>query len=193
MTAAERSLVTTLWLVLFVAGAGAMACARWTRPIADGDEALAGGQWDRALGAYAHAERRFDRAPVTRQFLARDYNRVVANQLWLYYRTERYDDLIAKAERAPDGAAPHFWSGLACLAKGQAETGPEAQLGWLIRSEEELRRAVEAAPADWDTKFDFELVTRLTAGLRKQPKTPPNQLMQVLRPQPGTKPARRVG
>ena len=57
------------------------------------------------------------------------------------------------------------------------------------------RRAVEAAPDDWDTKFDFEMVTRLAAELRKQPKTPPNQLMQLLRPQPkpGAKPVRRVG
>src|SRR5439155_279360 len=53
----------------------------------------------------------------------------------------------------------------------------------------------DAALADWDTKFDFEMVTRLAAELRKQPKTPPNQLMQLLRPQPkpGAKPVRRVG
>ena len=65
----------------------------------------------------------------------------------------------------------------------------------LTRAEEELRRAVEAAPDDWDTKYDFEMVTTLAAELRKQPKTPPNQLMQLLRPQPrpGAKPVKRVG
>jgi hypothetical protein len=53
----------------------------------------------------------------------------------------------------------------------------------------------DAALADWDTKYDFELVTKLAAELRKQPKTPPNQLMQLLRPQPkpGAKPVKRVG
>jgi tetratricopeptide (TPR) repeat protein len=195
MTAARRSLVTTLWVALLLAGAVAVAAARWTGPIADADEALAAGHWDRALAGYARAEGRFDRMPVSRQILRRDYDRLVANQLWLYYRMQRYDELIARAERAPEGAAPHFWSGLALLAKGQADARPEGQLGWLTRSEEELRRAVEAAPADWDTKFDFELVTRLAAALRKQPKIPPGQLMQVLRPQPkiGTKPVRRVG
>ena len=58
-----------------------------------------------------------------------------------------------------------------------------------------FRRAAEATPDDWDTKYDFELVTKLAAELRKQPKTPPNQLMQLLRPQPkpGAKPVKRVG
>ena len=90
---------------------------------------------------------------------------------------------------------PHFWSGCALFEKARAEEKPEARLSWMSRAEEELRRAVESAPDDWDTKYDFELVTRLAAELRRQPKTPPNQLMQLLRPQPkaGARPARRVG
>jgi len=98
-------------------------------------------------------------------------------------------------DRAPGGAMPHFWSGCAFFAKALAEEKPEARLGWMSRAEEELRRALEAAPDDWDTKYDFELVTRLAAELRKQPKTPPSQLMRLLRPQPqgGAKPVRRVG
>ena len=81
------------------------------------------------------------------------------------------------------------------IHKARAEKNPEARLGWLSRSEEEFRRAVEAAPDDWDTKFDYELTGRLAAELRKQPKNPPNQLMQLLRPQPkmGPKPPKRVG
>ena len=41
----------------------------------------------------------------------------------------------------------------------------------------------------------FELTTRLAAELRKQPKTPHNQLMQLLRPEPkaGARPVKRVG
>ena len=99
------------------------------------------------------------------------------------------------APRAPDAAAPHFWSGLAFYAKSRGDGTPDEQFGWLSRAEEELRRAVEAEPADWDAKYDFELVTRLAAALRKSPKVPPNQLMQLLRPQPrpGTKPGRHIG
>ena len=103
--------------------------------------------------------------------------------------------MIEKAQQSPDAAAPHFWAGLAFFAKSRGDGKPEEQLGWLTRAEEELRRAVEAAPDDWDTKYDFELVTRLASALRKQPKVPPNQLMQLLRPQPRAtgKPGERVG
>ena len=195
MTPAIKSIGSAVMVVVFVAGGGALAYARWTRPVAEADQALADGRFEPALASYARAEARFDRAAAAKQLFAAEYDRVVANQLWLLYRLERYDETIEKAERAPDGAMPHFWSGCAFFEKGRAEQKPEARLGWLSRSEEEFRRAVEAAPGDWDTKYDFELVTRLAAELRKQPKTPPNQLMQLLRPQPkaGAKPVKRVG
>ena len=101
MTTAMKSIGATFLIVLLLAGVAAVGYARWTRSIADADQALAGGQWDQALAAYAEAEARFDRVPrpgVRR----RDYTRVVGNQLWLLYRLQRYDDLIDKAERSPE-------------------------------------------------------------------------------------------
>src|SRR2546423_4163218 len=195
MTAATKSLAYGVMALLLLCGGAALAYGGWTMPIAEGDRAIADGQLDRALAAFSHAEQRFDRLAVAKQLFAGDYHRVVENELWAMYRLGRYDDTIEKADRAPDGAAPHFWSGCAFFEKAVAEEKPEARLGWMTRAEEELRRAVESHPDDWDTKYDFELVTRLAAELRKQPKTPPNQLMQLLRPQPkaGAKPARRVG
>jgi len=182
-------------VVLLLLGCAALAYARWTRPVADADAALDAGDYPRALANYSVGEARFDRLPPIKQALTAEYNRVVSNELWLLYRLERYDETIDKAERAPEGAQPHFWSGCTFFDKARTEEKPEARLGWLSRAEDEFRRAVEASPDDWDTKFNFELTTRLAAELRKQPKTPPNQLMQLLRPEPkaGARPAKRVG
>jgi tetratricopeptide (TPR) repeat protein len=190
-----RSAGAAATVLALVAGSSALAYARWTRPSADGDAALADGRYEEALASYARAETRFDRLAAAKEFFAADYSHVMANQLWLLYRLQRYDETIDKAQRAPEGALPHFWSGCAFFEKARAEEKSEPRLAWLARAEEELRHAVEAAPDDWDTKFDFEMVMRLAAELRKQPKTPPNQLMQLLRPQPkpGAKPIRRVG
>jgi tetratricopeptide (TPR) repeat protein len=193
--AAVKSLLLGAMVLVLVAGGAALAYARWTDPIAEGDRAIAGGDVERALAAYGRAEARFDRIGAVRQIFADDYAHVIASELWALYRLGRFDDAIEKADRAPDAAQPHWWSGCALFEKARGEEKPEARLGWMTRAEEELRRAVESAPDDWDTKYDFELVTRLAAELRKQPKTPPNQLMQLLRPQPkaGIKPSRRVG
>jgi len=195
MTRWTRSAGGAAMVLALVAGSSALAYARWTRPAADADAALADGRYDEALASYVRAETRFDRLAAAKEFFAADYGHVMASQLWLLYRLQRYDETIDKAQRAPEGALPHFWSGCAFFEKARAEEKPESRLAWLTRAEEEFRRAVEAAPDDWDTKFDFEMVTRLAAELRKQPKTPPNQLMQLLRPQPkpGAKPVRRVG
>jgi len=179
----------------FAAGCTALAYARWTAPIAGGDAALAGARYDEALARYADAEARFDRLAAARRLFDGDYRHVVATQLWILHRLQRYDEIIDKAQRAPESALPHFWAGCAFFEKARREPHAELRLAWLTRAEEEFRRAVEANPADWDTKYDFELATRLATELRKQPKTPPNQLMQLLRPQPkpGAKPVKRVG
>jgi tetratricopeptide (TPR) repeat protein len=194
MTPARRS-VGALSVVLLLIGATALSYARWSRPIDDGDAALARGDAEAALASYAAAADRFDAHPLLRQVFARDYARVAGARLAIEYRLERYDAVLSDAERAPAAAAPHFWSGLALFAKSRSDERPEDQNAALMRAEDELRQAVEAAPADWDAKYDFELVTRLAAALRKQPHTPPDELMQLLRPQPrsGTKPPRRVG
>jgi len=195
MTAMARSAGAAAMLLALLAGCSAITYARWTGPVARGDAALADGRYEEALASYAAAEARFDRFAAAKEFFAADHAHVMANQLWVLHRLQRYDETIEKAQRAPERALPHFWSGSAFFEKARAEERPDPRLGWLTRAEEEFRRAVEAAPADWDTKYDFELVTKLAAELRRQPKTPPNQLMQLLRPQPkpGAKPVKRVG
>ena len=195
MTRWARAAAAATMVLMLVAGIAALAYARWTRPVADGARALADGRYDQALASYADAETRFDRFTAAKEFFAADYDHVMASQLWLLYRLQRFDETIDTAQRAPESALPHFWSGCAFFEKARAEDKPDPRLGWLTRAEEEFRGAVEASPDDWDTKYDFELVTKLAAELRKQPKTPPNQLMQLLRPQPrpGAKPVKRVG
>jgi len=181
-------------VLVLMLGVTALAYGQWTRAIDEGDEALAAGHLDAALASYATAEARFDRLPAAKQLFAADYDHAVSNELSARYRLGRYDEVIERSEHAPESTSPHFWSGCAFFQKATVEEKPDARLGWLGRAEDELHKAVEAAPEDWDTKYDFELTTRLAAELRKQPKTPPKQLMQLLRPPtPAGKPTKRVG
>jgi len=194
MTPLARAAAAVTMVLMLLAGGFAIAYARWMRAAADGDAALAAGRYEQARMSYADAEARFDRFAAAKELFAGDYSHVMANHLWILYRLQRYDETVDTAQRAPESALPHFWAGSAFFEKARAEPKPDPRLGWLTRAEDEFRRALEAEPADWDTKYDFELVTKLAAELRRQPKTPPNQLMQLLRPQPkpGAKPVKRV-
>jgi tetratricopeptide (TPR) repeat protein len=189
-----KSVGAALAVCALMAGIALLAYARWTRDLNRADEALAAGRLEEALASYVAAELRFDRTPAARRMFAAEYERTVANHLWVLYRLKRFDETIDLAERAPASALPRFWSGCAFFQKGVQEEKPDTRLGWLSRAEEEFRKAIEVTPEDWDTKYDFELTSRLVAQLRKQPKTPPRQLMQLLRPpSPTGKPARSVG
>jgi len=189
-----KTLGAALVIVLFLAGVSLVAYSRWTRPIAHADAALADGRLDEAIAGYRTSETRFDQLPAARQLFGSEYARAYGNHLWALYRAKRYDEVIDLADRGPADASPHFFSGCAFFVKGSAEEQPETRLGWFTRAEEEFHKALETAPEDWDTKYDFELTSRLASELRKQPKTPPKQLMQLLRPpQTGVKQQRRVG
>ena len=189
-----RALGSTLVVILLLAGVTLIGYARWSATLADADTALAEGRLEPAIAGYQAAESRFDAVPAVKQLVAREYTRAVENHLWALYRLKRYDEVIDLAQKAPIDASPHFWSACAFFQKANVEEKPEARLGWLTRAEEEFRKAVEESPEDWDTKYDFELTTRLSAELRKQPNTPPKQLMQLLRPPtPGAKTPRRTG
>ena len=187
-----KHLGTAAVLVVLVLGAAAMGYSRWSRDISDGDAALAAGDFDKAIASYASAEARFAKVPSTRRLFAADYHHVASNHLYALYHQGRVDDLIEMAEKSPEEAHPHFWAGCAYFLKAQLEEESDSALAWLTRAEEAFKKAVAAAPEDWDTKYDYELTTRLAAALRKEPKAPPKQMMQLLRPPTGAKPVRRV-
>lgn len=189
-----KTLAVAVVILMLIAGGTLIAYARWTGGLDEADAALAAGNLEQAIAAYDRVESRFEQTPAAKQLFRREHARATRNRLWALYEMKRYDDTIAAAERAPAEAGPFFWSGCAFFIKARLEEKPEARIGWLARAEEQFRKAVDASPDDWDTKFNYELTTRLLAELRKQPKTPPKQLMQLLRPPTtGSKVQRRVG
>jgi hypothetical protein len=189
------SVLWSLAVLGFVCGLVLVGVVQWSQPLEEGERALRQGNLDAALAHYAASEARFDRLPLTRQIMPRAYLGSISNQLWAQYQLNQYDAIIEKAAVSPTSAATHFWAGCALFQKGTKEEDPQARIGWLNRAEGEFRSALELEPADWDTKFNYELTRRLLLQLQKQPKTPPSQLLQLLRPEPkaGAQPGKRVG
>jgi hypothetical protein len=192
------ALSPVLWLLsvlALVCGMGLVALAVWSQPLAEARKAADAGRLQEALERYAASEARFDRLPLTKELLPAAYRGSVATQLWIQYQLEQYDELLEKAAASPSIAPVHFWAGCALFAKARNEETAEARLAWLGRAADEFRTALERTPDDWDTKYNYELTRRLLEELRKQPKTPPKQMLQLLRPEPKAsgRPGRRVG
>jgi tetratricopeptide (TPR) repeat protein len=191
-----KSIGACLMVLLFLTGAAALAYSWWTRPVTSADRALGETQYERALAQYATMETRFDRVPFSKQLFTAEYNRLISNQLWLLYRLGRYDDTIEKAERAPEAANPHFWAGCAMFRELDPAQKPDEQQQWINRAQEEFRLAAEANPDDWDTKYNYELLTRLEKAITTKPKSITEKNLHLLRPQPfdpQNKPSKRVG
>lgn len=198
--AANRRRTARVWVWTFAAAALVSGIAlwwlsSWQRPMADAERAAAAGDWQQALERYAAAETRFNDWPVAQKLFPATYRASIANQLGAQYRMGNHDAVIEKSEAGPATAASHFWTGSALFAKSQAEQNPEARLGWIGRAVDEFKATLELEPDNWDAIYNYELTKRLFDELKKKPKTPPRQLLELLRPQPkeGPRPAKKAG
>ena len=194
----RRIASTLLWtaaIVTLAAGAGLFWFSGWRAPIVEGDAAAAAGDWTGALERYTAAEARFQQWPLAQRLFPATYRASLANQLAAQYRLGALDAVLEKADTIPATAASHFWAGSALFEKSKAEENADARLGFLGRATDEFKAALELRPDDWDFIYNYELARRLFDELRKKPKTPPKQLLELLRPQPkeGSKPVKRVG
>ncbi len=167
----------------------------WMRPLVQAQQAMTDGQYAAAQVHYARAEVRFNQIAAARQAFPALYRLSVDDQLYLMYRQGQLDQLLEKAATSPGTAGVHFWAGVAAYQKALAEQKNEGKIPWLGRAEDEFRKSLEQDRGNWDSKYNYEVAKRLLTELKKQPKTPPKQQMQLLRPQPKQtgEPAKRIG
>ena len=182
-------------IVALVLGVVLIWFSSWRQPLLDADAAATAGDWPRALERYAAAETQFNDWPLSQRMFPSVYRATLANQLAAHYRLGAVDAVIEKAETVPATAASHYWAGSALFDKSRAEENAESRISLLGRASDEFKAVLELEPENWDAIYNYELTKRLFEELRKKPKTPPKQLLELLRPQPkeGNKPVKRIG
>jgi hypothetical protein len=184
-------------LVAVLVGGSLLWLASWLAPLTEAEAAIRAGQLTDGLNGLRTAESRLARVPALQQLAPGVLGSVQANQVRLLYQMQRYDEAIEKAGDSTSVHGTHFWSGCALFARASAEDRSQSRLEWFERAEAEFRAALAASPADWDSKFNYELTRSLLNRLREQPDTPRRLLFELIRPQSprsgGTAPARRTG
>ncbi len=168
--------------------------AWWLRPIAAAERALLSGDLDRAVQQYTVGRHRLDWIPYGHNLFPGLDDLVRSNQLSLQYALRRYDGILedagAKAVRGPAA----FWAGCALFDKALVEVDPEVRVRLMSEAHQSFRRALELAPGDWDSKFNYEVAGRFLSILQEQPQTPTPEIIKILRERgPQSSGGRRTG
>ena len=145
----------------------------WLLQLERGARAVAPGDLDTAADLYASAERPFH--SVLSRLFPDHYSRTVFPQVALLYNRGKTDEAAGQLERAAarspalsERAEYAFWSGNILLRRALENTDPDVVLKNLYAAVAHFRKALEAAPADWDIKYNYELVQYILAEQERE-------------------------
>jgi tetratricopeptide (TPR) repeat protein len=140
----------------------------WLLQLERGARAVAHGELDAATDYYTSAERPF-RSVLGRLFPGQ-YSRAVFPKIAVLYNRGKTGDVVAELERATTRAPAlaerpefAFWSGNVLLRRALEATDTEIIIKHLYAAAAHYRKALEAAPEDWDIKYNYELVQHILA------------------------------
>ena len=165
-----------------------LVCAAWwLRPIAAAERALVSGDLDRAVQQYTVGRRRLEWIPYGQRLFPGLDELVRANQLSLQYALRQYDRILEEAGAKTVRGPASFWAGCALFDRALVEIDPEIRVKLMAEAHQSFRRALELAPDDWDSKFNYEVTGRFLNVLQDQPRLPTQDIIKILRergPQP---------
>ncbi len=170
-----------------IVGLSLLAAAWWLRPIGAAERALASGDLERAAQQYGVSRRRLDRTIFAKSLFPALTDLVTGHELSLQYSLRRYDRILELATNSAMPGPASFWAGCALFDKSLVQADPDAKLGMMSDAHQAFRRALEAAPGDWDARFNYEMTGRLLSILREQPHVSTEEIIKLLRergPQP---------
>ncbi len=145
----------------------------WLLQLERGARAVAHGELDTAADLYASAERPFH--SVLSRLFPDHYSRTIFPQVALLYNRGKTNEAAGQLERAAarspalsERAEYAFWSGNILLRRALENTDPDVVLKNLYSTVAHFRKALEASPADWDIKYNYELVQYILAEQERE-------------------------
>lgn len=178
---ARRSTVAAIvMLSLFFLGYGC-----WLLQLERGARAVAHGDLQRAVAIYDAAEWPFP--SVLARIFPDGYGRAVFPKIGALYNSGKTGDAAQELERAATRAPSlterpeyAFWSGNVLLRRALEATDTEIILKHLYAASANFRKAVEAAPENWDIKYNYELVQQLLADQESEKAKEESKMKSIL-------------
>lgn len=157
----------------------------WLLQLERGARAVAHGDFDAATDYYTSAERPF-RSVLARVF-PDHYSRVVFPKIAVLYNRGKTSDAVVELERATTRAPSlaerpefAFWSGNVLLRRALEATDSEIIIKHLYAAAAHYRKALEAAPGNWDIKYNYELVQHVLAEQEREKEKEQSKMKSIL-------------
>lgn len=157
----------------------------WLLQLERGARAVAHGELDAAADIYASAERPFH--SVLSRLFPDHYSRTVFPQVALLYNRGKTDEAIGKLERSAarspalaERAEFSFWNGNVLLRRAVENDDPDVIVKNLYAAGAQFRKALEASPADWDIKYNYELVQYMLSEQEKDKEKEKAKMKSIL-------------
>jgi len=173
--------VVTIGVLGLLTGALLIMAGRWFSPMVSAQQAMKDGRLQEALLEYRNAERRLAGSSIVRRLLPEVYDSAISSELAIMYSLKQYDEVIDKAGASGSSAA-RFWAGCALFAKADVDISDKNRLNWMAQAQQEFRGAIDAEPDNFDARFNYELIARLIAGMKKDPTIERPKDLQMLVP-----------
>lgn len=178
---ARRTSITLIVLLsLFFLGYGF-----WLLQLERGARAVAHGDLERAASIYGAAEWPFP--SVLARVFPDGYSRAVFPKIGALYNRGKTGDVTQELERAVNRAPSladrpeyAFWSGNVQLRRALEATDSEIITKHLYAASSHFRRALEAAPEDWDIKYNYELVQQLLYDQEREKEKEDSKMKSIL-------------
>lgn len=157
----------------------------WLMQLERGARAVAHGDLEKAASIYGAAEWPFP-SLLARAF-PDGYSRAVFPKMGALYNRGKTGDVTQELERAVNKAPSlaerpeyAFWSGNVQLRRALEATDAEIIIKHLYAASSHFRKALEAAPEDWDIKYNYELVQHLLYEQEREKEKEDSKMKTIL-------------
>ena len=157
----------------------------WQLQLERGARAATHGELDAATALYGAAEWPFP--SIFARAFPDHYSRVVFPKIAVLYNRGKTGDVAVELERVSTRAPSlaerpefAFWSGNVLLRRALEATDSEIIIKHLYAAAANFRKALEAAPDDWDIKYNYELVQHILTEQEQEREKEQSKMKSIL-------------
>ncbi len=193
-----RKFFWAVFLVLvFLCSAGLIGYSWLVFQISRGVAAARHGDFETAANIFELAETPFRTVPWLSRIAEADYQKLIFDQVNVLFAQgepevifDKFEEAVRSSPAIKDRGDFSFWMGNLLFRRAVASQDGEEALNYLKSSLAEYQRGLAVAPADWDLKYNYEVIRQIFSQKEQDSKREGEKVKSILdkmRPTPDKK------